>query len=77
MAEEYWKVNAKIWWFVTPWLTFKDHLYLKGEILFALRSRTWVCGCSLARIMGSNPTVIMDVSLLLVKVKLKETPLQA
>ena len=30
----------------------------------AARSKAWVCGCSLAGIVGSNPTRGMDVSLL-------------
>ena len=33
-------------------------------IAVAARSKAWVCGCSLARIAGSNPAGGMDVCLL-------------
>jgi hypothetical protein len=35
-----------------------------GPIPLAVRSKAWVCGRSLNRIVGSNPTEGMDVCLL-------------
>jgi hypothetical protein len=34
------------------------------SIVVAVRSKAWICGCSLTGIAGSNPTGYMDVFLL-------------
>jgi len=41
-----------------------DYLYTMSTIPVAARSKAWVCGRSLAGIVGSNPAGGMDVSLL-------------
>jgi hypothetical protein len=43
---------------------FFSHLMYSGPISVAVRSKAWVCGRSLAGIVGANPAGGMDVCLL-------------
>jgi len=41
-----------------------NRIYMKGMVPVAALSKVWVCGCLPAEIVGSNPTVGVDVCLL-------------